>query len=146
LCGTPAMLGGRRLVVRIKSKQQVIQRASRSMDLIINFLISIVTLGGALNWSTVAQHLFSIDILQGVILTVIIAVVSQLAGSIIGLLLYFARRSRVGPLRSFVSGYVWLFRGTPLLVQILFINELTPLFRLTRPLNNLHLFLHLGFR
>jgi len=116
------------------------------MDRIINFLIGIVTLGGALNWSTVADHLFSIDILQGVILTVIIAVVSQLAGSIIGLLLYFARRSRVGPLRGFVSGYIWFFRGTPLLVQILFINELTPLFRLTRPLNNLHLFLHLGFR
>jgi polar amino acid transport system permease protein len=115
------------------------------MNAIIQFLLNIVTLNGAFDWSRVVDNLFSRIIIEGVIITIIIAVLSQLIGSAIGLLLYFARRSDLAILRRFVAGYVWFFRGTPLLVQLIFLNELTPLLHLSQPLIQLHLFQKLGF-
>ncbi len=97
------------------------------------------------HYDVVGQYLFSIDVLQGIILTVVLSVLAQLIGSLIGLLLYFMRRSHVFGLRPLAEGYVWLFRGTPLLVQILFIYNLLPALSLARPLINLHIFRHLGF-
>ncbi|HEV2459131.1 MAG TPA: amino acid ABC transporter permease [Ktedonobacterales bacterium] len=99
----------------------------------------------AFHYEYVGQFLFATDVLQGIILTLVFSVLAQLFGSLIGLLLYFMRRSRVFGLRPLAEGYVWLFRGTPLLVQILFIYYLLPALSLARPLINLHIFRHLGF-
>lgn len=38
----------------------------------------------------------------------------------LGMLLMFAKRSRFAPLRWFIEFYVWLMRGTPLLLQLFF--------------------------
>lgn len=38
----------------------------------------------------------------------------------LGLLLTFCRRSKIGPVRFLTAGYVWLMRGTPLLLQLFF--------------------------
>src|SRR5215831_17562015 len=53
--------------------------------------------------------------------TVYIAVISQAAGVLLGLLAALARMSRFGVLRWISGIYVWIFRGTPLLVQIFYI-------------------------
>ena len=53
--------------------------------------------------------------------TVYISVVSQAAGVILGLFAALMRMSRLMPLRLLSGVYVWIFRGTPLLVQIFFI-------------------------
>ena len=53
--------------------------------------------------------------------TVYIAVVSQILGVLLGLLAALMRMSRIAPLRWISGIYVWIFRGTPLLVQIFFI-------------------------
>src|SRR5438046_7061253 len=60
--------------------------------------------------------------------TVYIAVSAQVMGVLLGLVAAMMRTSKLAPFR-FLSGlYVWIFRGTPLLVQIFFIyygaNEL----------------------
>jgi len=59
--------------------------------------------------------------LHGLWLTLSISVVSQIAGTLIGLVLALGRLSRLRVLRLLASGYVWIMRGTPLLVQIVFI-------------------------
>jgi polar amino acid transport system permease protein len=41
-------------------------------------------------------------------------------GIVIGLLAALARLSRIVPLRWFSGFYIWVFRGTPLLVQVMF--------------------------
>jgi polar amino acid transport system permease protein len=115
------------------------------MDSILNFLQQVITLRGNFNWSYVWQFLFATDVLQGVIITVVLSVLAQLFGSLIGLLLYFMRRSTNRVLRWIAETYVWLFRGTPLLVQILFLNALFPYLGIANPLIATHLFLHLGF-
>lgn len=56
--------------------------------------------------------------LQGLETTVYLAVISQALATAIGLVLAVARRSKIVPLRAFVSFYSWVFRGTPLLIQL----------------------------
>lgn len=75
------------------------------------------------DWAYFLHQLFapSATFLHGLVLTVAISVLSQVAGSAIGLAAALARRSRFRALRLLALFYVWLMRGTPLLVQIVFI-------------------------
>jgi polar amino acid transport system permease protein len=61
--------------------------------------------------------------IQGAERTVYLAVIAQALGVALGLLLALWRRSRQLPLRVFASGYIWLIRGTPLLVQAVIIYD-----------------------
>ena len=61
--------------------------------------------------------------IQGAIRTVYLAVIAQALGVALGLVLALWRRSRQLPLRVFASGYIWLVRGTPLLVQAVIIYD-----------------------
>lgn len=112
---------------------------------VIKFFQGILTLNGSYHWGTVWQFLFRAEVLQGVLLTVIMAILAQLVGSLIGLALYFLRRSRLRVFRGLGQAYVWFFRGTPLLVQIVFLYNFLPIIHIARPLINTHLFRHLGF-
>jgi len=53
--------------------------------------------------------------------TIYISVISQALGVAFGLVAALMRMSRLAPLRWLSGIYVWIFRGTPLLVQIFFI-------------------------
>jgi polar amino acid transport system permease protein len=59
--------------------------------------------------------------LNGLMLTLVLSVVAQTLGTVVGLFAALARMSRLKPLQLLVRGYVWIMRGTPLLVQIVFI-------------------------
>ena len=53
--------------------------------------------------------------------TVYISIASQVFGVLLGLLAALARMSRFAALRWLSGIYVWIFRGTPLLVQIFYV-------------------------
>ena len=55
----------------------------------------------------------------GALITVLISILVVCLGTIIGVLLAFAQRSRLKPLVWFANVYVWIFRGTPMMVQIM---------------------------
>ena len=55
----------------------------------------------------------------GALITVLISILVVCLGTIIGVLLAFAQRSRFKPLVWFANVYVWIFRGTPMMVQIM---------------------------
>ncbi|MBM7635395.1 amino acid ABC transporter permease [Streptococcus saliviloxodontae] len=55
----------------------------------------------------------------GVMVTIMISVCVVLFGTIIGILVALAKRSNIKPLEWLVSLYVWIFRGTPMVVQIM---------------------------
>ncbi|HYB09481.1 MAG TPA: amino acid ABC transporter permease [Alphaproteobacteria bacterium] len=59
--------------------------------------------------------------LNGLMLTLVLSVVAQSLGTVIGLFAALGRMSHIAPLQYLVRGYVWIMRGTPLLVQIVFI-------------------------
>ncbi len=59
--------------------------------------------------------------LNGLLLTVALSVVSQIIGTALGLLAALARISPLRPVQAAARFYIWIMRGTPLLVQIVFI-------------------------
>ncbi|WP_156009841.1 amino acid ABC transporter permease [Streptococcus ruminantium] len=61
----------------------------------------------------------------GAIVTLIIAVFSVFLGSILGVLLAFAQRSKYSVLVWAANIYVWIFRGTPMIVQIMIAFAMT---------------------
>ena len=60
-------------------------------------------------------------IIQGLLLTVYISVVSQVIGVVLGVFGALAKMSRSPLIRGIGEFYIWIFRGTPLLVQIMLI-------------------------
>jgi polar amino acid transport system permease protein len=60
-------------------------------------------------------------IIQGLLLTVFISIVSQVTGVILGVFGALAKMSKFVPTRLLGEFYIWVFRGTPLLVQIMII-------------------------
>ncbi len=59
--------------------------------------------------------------LQGLALTVLISVLAMAGALVVGLVIAMMRRSTFAPLRVIASLYIWLIRGTPLLVQLVII-------------------------
>jgi polar amino acid transport system permease protein len=74
------------------------------------------------------HYLFYGPIVDGAKLTFIASVVSQALGIVLGLFLALGRlsRARLPIWRWLAGGYIWLFRGTPLLVQLLFVYDAIP--------------------
>ncbi|WP_203263793.1 amino acid ABC transporter permease [Streptococcus uberis] len=55
----------------------------------------------------------------GVIVTIMISACVVFFGTIIGVLITFVKRSSFTPLKWLANFYVWIFRGTPMVVQIM---------------------------
>jgi len=53
-------------------------------------------------------------------LTVVISVIAQILGVALGVLAALGKMSRIAPFRLIANLYIWFFRGTPLLVQLVF--------------------------
>ena len=63
---------------------------------------------------------------EGTRVTMALTIISALAGVLIGVLAALGKTSKVPPLRWIASTYIWIIRGTPLLVQILFVYFALP--------------------
>src|SRR4051794_35319168 len=73
-------------------------------------------------WGLVGHYLFSSQILHGLLVTLELTVIAMVVGIVLGIVLAVMRLSP-NPLVSSASwSYIWLFRGTPVLVQLLFWN------------------------
>ena len=71
-------------------------------------------------WGVVGHYLFDPRILHGVVVTIELTLAAQAIGIVLGVLIAVMRLS---PNKLVSSGswlYVWFFRGTPVLVQLLF--------------------------
>jgi polar amino acid transport system permease protein len=79
-------------------------------------------------WSVIRQYLTASRVLHGVWLSVWLTVVSMLAGLILGVLLAVMRLSANPVARWSAWAYIWLFRGTPVLVQLVFWYNLSAVF------------------
>ncbi|HET6711640.1 amino acid ABC transporter permease [Amycolatopsis sp.] len=84
---------------------------------------SVIT-NDALQWPVVGEYLFDDRVLRGLQNTLILTVISMLIGIVGGILLAVMRLSP-NPLTSGAAGiYIWLFRGTPLITQLVIWNFL----------------------
>ena len=80
-------------------------------------------------WDVVWHFLFqdpNLLFLNAAWVTLWLSVVSQTCGVILGLFLALMRTSRFPVLSWFARGYIWFFRGSPLLVQVLLLWDGLP--------------------
>ena len=91
---------------------------------VIVILVFLFIWGAASNpayqWKTYAQYLFHERILLGVFNTLQLTVYSMLIAVALGILLAVMRLSDNPVLRSVAWIYLWIFRGTPVYVQLVF--------------------------
>jgi polar amino acid transport system permease protein len=79
-------------------------------------------------WDVVGNYLFDSRILDGVVKTIELTVLGMAIGIALGVIIALMRLSR-NPVLSTVSWvYIWFFRGTPLLVQILFFFNIAAIY------------------
>ncbi|OLT17613.1 ABC transporter permease [Pseudonocardia sp. CNS-139] len=79
-------------------------------------------------WPVVAEYLFAPPVLNGLRNTLILTVLSMAIGIAGGIALAVMRRSPNPILAGVAALYIWLFRGTPLIAQLLFWNFLAALY------------------
>ena len=109
------------------SAQKIIPARHWGQRIVAALLIALVALAiytvsssRHVSWSTIPQYLFDETILDGIRLTILFTVLSMLISILAGAVLATMRLSSNPILSGFSSLYIWFFRGTPLLVQIIF--------------------------
>ncbi|HWJ51048.1 MAG TPA: ABC transporter permease subunit, partial [Solirubrobacteraceae bacterium] len=91
-------------------------------------LIRSVVTNPRFEWSVVGNYLFDQRILEGLVVTIELTVIAMAIGVVLGVLLAVMRVSS-NPLVSRASWlYIWFFRGTPVLVQLLFWYNIAALY------------------
>ena len=75
---------------------------------------------------------------EGARVTVALTLVSGVIGLILGVLAAMGKLSRFGILRAVVDFYIWVIRGTPLLVQVLFVFLALPVLAPGLQLSDFH--------
>jgi polar amino acid transport system permease protein len=91
-------------------------------------LIRSVVTGAGFQWSVVGEYLFDHRILAGLVVTIELTVISMAIGIVLGVLLAVMRLSP-NPLLARASWlYIFFFRGTPVLVQLLFWYNIAALY------------------
>ena len=79
-------------------------------------------------WGIVGDYIISAPILDGLQLTLLLTVVAQFLGILIGIVLAIMRLSSNRVLARAAWIYIWFFRGTPLLVQLIFWYNISALY------------------
>jgi polar amino acid transport system permease protein len=90
-----------------------------AVGLLLNFVYSVVS-AESIQHDIVAKFLFDPRILQGAGMTVVVTIICMSIGAILATLLAVMKLSVNPLLRWIATGYIEFFRGTPLLLQIVF--------------------------
>ncbi|MGR0162150.1 amino acid ABC transporter permease [Paenarthrobacter nitroguajacolicus] len=71
-------------------------------------------------WDVVAKYFTHEAILRGLMLTIFLTVASMVLGTLLGLVIAIMRSSKIKPIAATAGVFITLFRGTPVLVQLIF--------------------------
>ncbi|WP_084407501.1 amino acid ABC transporter permease [Maridesulfovibrio bastinii] len=86
--------------------------------LILGFIIKAFIVG-QIDWPVVGKFLFSPALIRGLGNTLLITVLSMIVGLLLGVIFAVMRLSKNPVARIFSGAYIWLFRGTPVYLQLL---------------------------
>ena len=67
-------------------------------------------------------------LLDGALTAIEIAALAMVGGIVLGLMLALMRLSRLAPVRGAAWCYIWFIRGTPVILQLVFLYDALPLF------------------
>ncbi|MCS0635552.1 amino acid ABC transporter permease [Streptomyces sp. LP05-1] len=106
-----------RIVPRRKTGRLV---AAAVALLLFAMAVNSVVRNDAFQWDVVGRYFTTAAVLDGLWMTLWLTAVVTVLGFLLGIPLAVARLSANPVLRTLSWGYVWIFRSTPLLVQLLF--------------------------
>jgi polar amino acid transport system permease protein len=95
---------------------------------LVGLLLRSMLTNGRFGWSTVGDYLFNIRIIHGVYLTLVLTIVCMLIGIVFGVILAVMRLSSNPVARAVALAYGSFFRGTPVLVQLIFWFNISALY------------------
>jgi polar amino acid transport system permease protein len=121
----PAESTGSRILPPRRSGQAV---SSAIALLAVAVIANVLVTNGNFHWDIVRHYLFSSTILAGVGMTLALTGICMAIGSALGTALAVMRRSQNRLVAALASAYIWFFRGTPVLVQLVFWYNLATLF------------------
>lgn len=90
-------------------------------------LIQLFVTNERFGWPVVATYLFSKQVVGALGITLWLTVLAMLLGIVLGVLLAICRISNNPVLQGAAGAYIWFFRGTPLLVQLIFFYNISAL-------------------
>jgi polar amino acid transport system permease protein len=94
--------------------------AAAGVLVLVAMLVNTLVTNPRFEWDVIGRYFLSSRVLDGLALTLLLTVVAMAIGIVLGVILAVMRLS-VNPLLSSASWvYIWFFRGTPVLVQLLF--------------------------
>ena len=94
---------------------------------VVYFLVSIA--GNAnFGWAVVGEYLFDARILSGFYLTIWLTLVTMIIGVVLGTVFAVMAMSGNVVISTVANAFIWFFRGTPVLVQLIFWYNLGALF------------------
>ena len=115
-----ARLGASRVIHARLAPRLFTASSAAVVLLIIGGAVYLVVSSGRLRWSVIGEYIFSAVMLNGVKTTLIITLVSLITSIVLGTLLATMRMSKNFILKSIAAAYIWFFRGTPVIVQVVF--------------------------
>jgi polar amino acid transport system permease protein len=89
---------------------------------------ALLSLLAEFDWGTVREYLFRDIVVKAALRTLEISAISQVIGITLGIGAAVPRHLKVPVLSQAASVYVWFFRGTPLLLQLLLWYNALPLY------------------
>jgi len=104
-------------IIRRKNYARYLVTAT-ALAVLLSLLYSIAT-NPRIEWATISEYWASDAILSGLRLTLELTVVSMFLGSCLGAVLAVMLTGNSFALTTIANGFIWIFRGTPLLVQLL---------------------------
>jgi polar amino acid transport system permease protein len=79
-------------------------------------------------WAVVGHYFFDHLILRGLLMTVELTAIAMVSATVLGTALALMRLSQNSVLSMTSGAYIWFFRGTPLLVQLIFFYNISALY------------------
>ena len=92
--------------------------ASAAIVVVIGYVVAAFA-RGQIEWQTVGRFLTARTILTGLANTIVMTILAMALGIALGVVTAVMRLSSNPVLSSISQGYVWLFRGTPVILQLL---------------------------
>jgi polar amino acid transport system permease protein len=112
--------------------------------ILVGLLVRLVINSHFVEWHVVRQFTFNRAILGGLRNTIELSLLAQAIGIVLGITFAVMRLSKNPVLSVVASFYIWFFRGTPVLVQLLFWFNAVPavfkVFAITIPFTHLSLY------
>jgi polar amino acid transport system permease protein len=96
--------------------------------LIVAIIVHSVATNPRFEWGIFSDYFLSSRVLNGLVATLVLTVVAMVMGIIIGVVLAVMRLSPNPLVSGFSWFYIWFFRGTPVLVQLLFWSFISALY------------------